>query len=151
MKTPLHLGCLRLIKRSWVFHGLLETFNRVFFYCLKYSNNYSYLKAVSLFFVLTFCSEVWHTFRGSKICDSLWQWGGGSRIAWHTLWMAPQQEVSVFSTQLHSTRYSLESLQEQDRGHFTLELDMDVTNISDRIVSTTAVKQLKDFFVDGVK
>ena len=44
--------CLRLIKRSWVFYAgfIRNTFNRVFCYCLKYSNKYSDLNAVSPIF-----------------------------------------------------------------------------------------------------
>ena len=54
---PLRLGCLRLIKRSWVFQSLLETLSIgswvIVTYCLKYSNSF-----LDICFLLTFCSEV---------------------------------------------------------------------------------------------
>ena len=37
------------------------------------------MQSPDIFFLLTFCSEVWHTFRQSKICNSSWQ-GEGSKI-----------------------------------------------------------------------
>ena len=46
-----------------------------------------------IFCLLTFCLEVWHTFRGIQ---DLWQFvtgGGGqksSKIVWHNLWTAPK-------------------------------------------------------------
>ena len=50
--ASLRLGCFESIK-NFVFCGFIRnTFNRVFCYCLKYSNNYSYLKAVSLVLIL---------------------------------------------------------------------------------------------------
>ena len=78
-----HLRSCKKNKLVRVFHGLLETPNMVFCYCLKYSrNDYSYLKQSPFsIFMLTFCSEVWHILlgRGSRfvtVCDR----GRGSKI-----------------------------------------------------------------------
>ena len=73
-------------------------------YCLKYSNDHSYsgiYYSGSLhshdICMITFCSEVWHTFRGwgprfVTVCDR----GGqkSSKKAWHTLWTAPWKSCS---------------------------------------------------------
>ena len=75
----------------------------VFCYCLKYSITIivRQFKAVSILLyicLLTFCSEVWHTFRGGSrfvtVCDR----GGSqksSKIAWHTLWTAPYKWTGI--------------------------------------------------------
>ena len=89
-----------------------------FCYCLKYSITIivRQFKAVSILLyicLLIFCSEVWHTFRGSKICDSLWRGQKSSKIAWHTLWTAPWTKYSVYkilwlvSLQIHKNLNTL--------------------------------------------
>ena len=73
------LGCFELIK-NFVFSGFIRnTFNRVFCYCLKYSRNYSYFKAVSPLLILLLSGNFFRsvTSRGSKICGILL---GGSEI-----------------------------------------------------------------------
>ena len=81
----------KLINRFWFSQVYYR--NTFICYCLKYSNNYLFKSIVScICFLLTFCSELCHTFRGLKICDSLWQGNGGQKslkIQWHTLWVAP--------------------------------------------------------------
>ena len=81
--ASLQLGCFELIK-NFVFSGFIRnTFNRVFCYRLKYSNNYSYLKAVSPVLILLLplnffqkCDILLGGLRFVTVCD----WGGGSKI-----------------------------------------------------------------------